>query len=353
MIRCELDCFVLRKYSHGVCGEPNRMSPFIRVRRVRLQRFDRRKGFTVIEIVVTAVVLAVLAALLIPAVQAVRESSRQLTCKNHQRQLTTAALTYHEDYGALPPPSLSGGGAITALFPRLEQRPAEECIASGVTSVEVLECPSDGEIAGRLRPQSYLVNSSPGWNSGFTAEGPFYAPRGGRRTLRDITDGTAHTACVSETLAWRVGGTVRDAEAQPIRYSWQVIVPFLTGDPSNSNQLAAVREQTELSISDCQSELRQYVPGNESGVHFHSWGANAWGSYSHWLPPNLPRCMPSGGSSPNAFLLFNNGARSMHPGGVVVCLLDGRSVLMAESIDRAVWRAIGTSNGGETETLRQ
>ncbi len=114
----------------------------------------RRVGFTLIELLVVIAIIAILIALLVPAVQKVREAAAMTQCRNNLKQLGLAMHSFHDGNKAFPVQTPNSTVSWpTQLMSYIDQGNIATEIALGNTSVEstslaVFLCPTRGSRGG-------------------------------------------------------------------------------------------------------------------------------------------------------------------------------------------------------------
>ena len=74
----------------------------VRARQVVPPLVGQRQGFSLVELLVVIAIIAILAGLLLPAIQAGRESARRTICQHNLRQLALAVCNYESGSRRLP-----------------------------------------------------------------------------------------------------------------------------------------------------------------------------------------------------------------------------------------------------------
>ncbi len=201
---------------------------------------DNRAGFTLVELLVVIAIIGVLVALLLPAIQAARESARRSQCENHLRQIGLALQNHHDVTGWFPT-GRNGTDQFSVswaycLLPYLEEEVAFEAFVDGErvddnvnsramrTPIDVYACPSrrtaaadrnfdnDGNLPQVLAAASlgdYAANSGLSTMTGLDEDrqlssdavdlaeaGPIFS--GSHISARHIIDGLSGTLAVGE-----------------------------------------------------------------------------------------------------------------------------------------------------------
>jgi prepilin-type N-terminal cleavage/methylation domain-containing protein/prepilin-type processing-associated H-X9-DG protein len=135
-----------------------------------------RRGFTLIELLVVIAIIAMLVALLVPAVQRVREAAARVQCANNLKQIGLALHNYHDSNKAFPQaykllavPDLAapagtgsyGAGAFVMILPYLEQANLNRGIDVTLAALNPVNMPPSNP-AYSTAISTYLCPSSPG-----------------------------------------------------------------------------------------------------------------------------------------------------------------------------------------------
>ncbi len=117
----------------------------------------QHRGFTLIELLVVIAIIAILAAILFPVFQKVRENARRASCQSNEKQLGLAFIQYNQDYDEKFPGVTAIGGPGNPGYPN----GWANLIYPFVKSTGVYACPDDSAQAPKV---SYSMNYFI-WNS--------------------------------------------------------------------------------------------------------------------------------------------------------------------------------------------
>jgi len=353
-----------------------------------------RRGFTLIELLVVISIIAVLIALLLPAVQSAREAARRTQCGNNLKQLGLAVHSYHTTTNVIPPLSTYPGGQFTAssgwsaswmvaILPYIEQTAMASAynysapavvLASGTGGLENLTVTST-QVATFLcasenvpvRPAltattNYVGNyGGPGQIAGYSGTiiptgdpnvilnlGPALG-RVGPVSIEAVRDGVTNTALFSE----RLHGLAGNPPVQPGPSSNSKRGTFATSGPGPTSGPAGAA----TFIQSCKSLSGTTASANSDHLGSDAFATNPWYlsmvSYNHFGAPNSLNCQNTSG---DASFIATNGyvgpsgsspATSNHSGGVQVCMADGSVRFVKDTVDLRIWWAVGTRFGRE------
>lgn len=297
----------------------------------------RKSGFTLIELLVVIAIIAILIALLLPAVQAAREAARRTQCKNNLKQIGIALHNYLESHKVFPygqGGTGNGWSALSMILPHMEQVNIYNQVNFNLAfshvlndqprlyEVNLFRCPSD--FANPQPAAGGAINywgnkgSSMLWQD-INQNGVFFA---GGKVIRpqDIRDGMTTTAAFSERILTDGNNGVVSPDSDVFRGP---------GNPLTEDEAITMCEATDINNLANQFPTLMGAPWM-AGRH----------AYQHVDVPNRRSC----GFPPAKATMT---ASSRHTSGVHMLLCDGSVRFVNDSINRQVWRSIGTRNGKE------
>ena len=347
---------------------------------IRISPRAGRDAFTLVELLVVIAIIGVLVALLLPAIQAARESARRSQCQNNLKNIGLACLNYESAKDELPPGSTntyvrqaSGLGWPVQILPYIEQSGVSEqaieiykrspdAYGSRLNELNKLLlpmylCPSDPELKDQeekygnaerkgmsyagvsgsyysrtgICPRTRTLDHDCVWNSGSPTD--IFGPNNFDGLLimdwpvelQEVTDGTSNTLLIGERTyqirAWMIGAYWVEPRNPPADRR-SLIAP---DGPQASTAFFASKNVNDVALLNHDPYDGCYV-GHDN---------------------NLGDRPKVSNSVPRIVSVNNLPFASRHPGGVNFALGDGSVSFLNDSLDVDVYLAMGSRNGDE------
>ncbi|MDR2345859.1 MAG: DUF1559 domain-containing protein [Planctomycetaceae bacterium] len=331
-----------------------------------------RFGFTLVELLVVIAIIGVLIALLLPAVQAAREAARRMQCSNHVKQVSLAVHNYHDTYQALPWGfrNFWGGTWLPRILPYVEQMAvAEQYVWVGDnrvdmgtnltltqnTNIVTFRCPSDSG-SKKVRDPSSTLNYGGATTHNYVAclgREYVYRPDNGGQPGKEnaLCSSSEAESPYSAFFSGSASGAMGYGAAVPTTWVYPKKQTFAGIKDGTSNTVAfseTIRGEsptTSTNIGDARGCIwwggccffNTSVPPNTTIADRH-----------HWSNTKYTQRHPLSGYDGYK---MRYAARSWHTNGVNAGLGDGAVRFVSNTINTAVWAAVGGSDDGESLSL--
>ncbi len=302
-------------------------------------------GFTLIELLVVIAIIGILIALLLPAVQKIREAAARMSCSNNLKQLALACMNFESATGTLPydcspeagdSATWGMGGTnwswIAHVLPYIEQSPLYNSIsalggASSIDNVTLQTAYNNGYINKNIKSLLCPSDSS-SLNSSLMTN---------RADLGNVIGLTNYKGVSGANWAWTFGVAGTGSTNGDTNGLADGDGLFFRGDGNKRHRIVDIRDGTSNTFM-VGEDIPQYN-------QWCSWpySNNAVGTCG--IPPNYqmpPQMNAAPGNWPTTYSF-----RSFHTGGLQFAYADGSVHFIQQGIDTATYRAMATINGQE------
>ncbi len=305
----------------------------------------RRWAFTLIELLVVIAIIGILIALLLPAVQKVREAANRTTCLNNLKQIGLACHNYHDVNGHFPSGHVVNGGHYymnwaIAILPFVEQEnlykeyddsvPNQDSRNEAVrtTYLKVYTCPADPNANQVLAPET-------GADDGSYHDVPFMT--GSYRGMSGIS--------WNNFDMW--AGFPSEAQANLTNKPEGKGVLHTDGDTGlRPERLATITDGASNTMLAGERTTRTHpTRATFWADSFNLYSLSAAWSQSITLLDDYDACVDLQPDTPNR---CKYGWGSPHAGTINFVFSDGSTRGLQTSIDMGIFQALATIGGGET-----
>jgi prepilin-type N-terminal cleavage/methylation domain-containing protein/prepilin-type processing-associated H-X9-DG protein len=340
------------------------------------------RAFTLVELLVVIAIIGILIALLLPAIQAARESARRSQCINNLKQYGLALQNYHSTNNTFPPGALMKqsptdvyANANASLLPYFEESALHDLYdpneqwenqppGPDATVISVFKCPSSSAPNPIEDPLLCVVVDRcvygvaeyafcTGYTDAFciragvkagripkSQQGMFNVAWGA--SIKHITDGTSKTIALGDASGdpkWKVCHlskcTASDLVPDPLGEIPVASIGWIIGEPNSTAFFSALGPKS--SAYACTIEPMNKFPVTDTFLHFGQYVSD----FSKFTTTPDHYCKPSYEGGQHSVSNY----RSDHPGGCNFLMADGSVTLLSESIDMTAYRARSTIAG--------
>ncbi|MGD0900494.1 MAG: DUF1559 domain-containing protein [Thermoguttaceae bacterium] len=316
----------------------------------------RRRAFTLVELLVVIAVIAILMALLLPAVQGTREAGRRAQCTNHLKQIGLAFQSHLQAYSHYP----TGGMSTQAL---------RNWVSGGGTGGSTQPALYDQQTWGwayQILPyieQEVLWANTDDWAVAATPVSTYFCPSRRRPTalnwggrLRAMGDYAANGGTSCDTSVWPDGKYGRGLDAPVVR---QDVGPISDVDITDGTSNTLLVGDKLMNVQYCTTAPQ----GDDNEGYYFGYQDDS----IRWAPSAADLSGTGGnggGGTPNTTIVaqdfygplnaythgFYWGFRfgSSHTAGIPFVLCDGSGCLISFIIDPDVFRNLCSRNDGHT-----